>query len=353
MVSKELIDKMKIIYDSLIDLKSKKIYLMRVKSWFAPFEIFDIFEYAEDNVRDMIKNFRESLNSIKENEDIIIWGAGDTGILTLNYLKYINLNNNIILCDSAYEKIKNVGHISVISPNEMLENYNNEKIIIATSASKEIKKILLNNNIDEKNILIANDYDLDNQYFDENIINYSDNEIFIDGGAFDGNTSVIFANHINNRYKKIYCFEPDINNMKLINENKQIMKLDNIQINNIGLWHEKDILKFNADSSGGNISDNGSISINVDSLDNLFRDKNECEWPTFIKMDIEGAELNALRGCSEIIKKKKPKLAISIYHKPEDIIEIPLYIMSLVPEYKLYIRHYTSSLSETVLYACL
>lgn len=68
-------------------------------------------------------------------------------------------------------------------------------------------------------------------------------------------------------------------------------------------------------------------------------------------MDIEGAELAALQGGAETIKRYKPKLAISIYHKPEDIIEIPIYIKSLVPEYKLYIRHYTNMYAETILYA--
>ena len=72
---------------------------------------------------------------------------------------------------------------------------------------------------------------------------------------------------------------------------------------------------------------------------------------TFIKMDIEGAELEALKGSSKIIKKYMPKLAISLYHKKDDILEIPLYIKELVPEYKLYIRHYSNAGVETVLYA--
>ena len=75
------------------------------------------------------------------------------------------------------------------------------------------------------------------------------------------------------------------------------------------------------------------------------------EEVTFIKMDIEGAELKALKGAKNIILRDKPKLAISIYHKPEDIVEIPLFIKELVPEYKLYIRHYSNDSIETVLYA--
>lgn len=72
---------------------------------------------------------------------------------------------------------------------------------------------------------------------------------------------------------------------------------------------------------------------------------------SFIKMDIEGADLEALKGCQNTIRRYHPKLAISVYHKPEDIIEIPCYIKELVPEYRLYLRHYGNGDTETVLYA--
>lgn len=68
-------------------------------------------------------------------------------------------------------------------------------------------------------------------------------------------------------------------------------------------------------------------------------------------MDVEGAELIALKGAEQTIKKYKPKLAISIYHKPNDLWEIPLLIKSWVPEYKIYIRHYNVVSSETIMYA--
>jgi hypothetical protein len=74
----------------------------------------------------------------------------------------------------------------------------------------------------------------------------------------------------------------------------------------------------------------------------------------FIKMDIEGSELEALKGAKNTIKNQKPRLAISVYHKPEDIFEIPLYLKELVPAYKFYLRHdCLVNLTETVLYAML
>ena len=84
-------------------------------------------------------------------------------------------------------------------------------------------------------------------------------------------------------------------------------------------------------------------------LDTYCREKDII--PTYIKMDIEGAEMEALLGAQGNIKNNKPKLAICLYHKPEDIIEIPHIILSINPDYKLAIRHYTTCNWETVLYA--
>lgn len=68
-------------------------------------------------------------------------------------------------------------------------------------------------------------------------------------------------------------------------------------------------------------------------------------------MDIEGAEMEALKGAENILKRDKPKLAICLYHKREDMWEIPYLIKSIKPEYKFFIRHYSNYEGETVLYA--
>lgn len=88
-------------------------------------------------------------------------------------------------------------------------------------------------------------------------------------------------------------------------------------------------------------------AIPVVALDDVCKD----EAVTFIKMDIEGSERNALLGSERTIARCKPKLAISIYHKPEDVWELPELILRMNPEYALYVRHYSLTAEDTVLYA--
>ena len=90
-----------------------------------------------------------------------------------------------------------------------------------------------------------------------------------------------------------------------------------------------------------------NYDIEVTDLDSVVKD----EKVTFIKMDIEGAEEKALLGARHIITEQKPKLAICVYHKPEDIIELPALILEMRPDYKIAFRHYSLRGTETVMYA--
>lgn len=121
-----------------------------------------------------------------------------------------------------------------------------------------------------------------------------------------------------------------------------------LYLHHAGLWSEKSTLHFAERGSGSSCITEKETGVSIDtvSLDQCVSDK-----VTFIKMDIEGAELEALKGNRKIIQRYRPKLAICIYHKKEDLIDIPMYIKELVPDYKLYVRHYSHGITETVLYA--
>jgi FkbM family methyltransferase len=172
-------------------------------------------------------------------------------------------------------------------------------------------------------------------------------EVFVDCGCFDGNNSIEFKNWCcnNNREGYVYAFEPDpINIMNIENKlNEEDVKHTVIAK---GVWNEKDILKFNCGGVGSCIDKDGKIEIEVDSIDNIVKSE-----VTFIKMDIEGAEYKAIQGARKTIEKYHPKLAVCVYHKPEDIWELPLLIHEVNPEYKMFLRHYSFAANETVLYA--
>lgn len=174
------------------------------------------------------------------------------------------------------------------------------------------------------------------------------NEVYIDGGAFVGDTILDLAAFWGKNWKKVYSWEPDEANREQLIKMCRTQKYQNVEVIPYGLWSEKTELHFNQRGNDvSRISERGSVVIPVDTIDNVcWNDR-----ATFIKMDIEGSEMEALRGAEGIIRRDKPRLAISIYHKPEDYFEIPFLIREMVPEYKLYIRHHKPSKNDTVLYA--
>jgi len=167
-------------------------------------------------------------------------------------------------------------------------------------------------------------------------------ESFVDVGGFDGFTSKQFIAHCPG-YKSINVFEPEPANFGKCIENLSAYR--NIKIHNVGLSNEKANLKIDVMGSGSNVSESGTVDINVDTLDSILNDV-----PTFIKMDIEGGELAALKGSYNLIKKHHPKLAISVYHKPGDFWRIPEFILSIRSDYSIYMRHYTECIYETVMF---
>jgi len=150
-------------------------------------------------------------------------------------------------------------------------------------------------------------------------------------------------------FKKLYAFEPDVDNFKKCLKRMETEHLPEIVMLPYGTWSSNTELHFNATASAcSNICGESGTLIKTAAIDDIVADGDKI---TFIKMDVEGAELESLKGAQKIIKRDKPKLAICIYHKPEDMVTLPLYIRSLVPEYKFYLRSYSNGENEVVLYA--
>ncbi|MCR4923246.1 MAG: FkbM family methyltransferase [Lachnospiraceae bacterium] len=195
---------------------------------------------------------------------------------------------------------------------------------------------------------LTKEYDKD-QYFQDDIFRYSDNEVFVDCGAFQGENIRDFINALKKQgistYKKIIAMEPDRENLKVLRENTA--SYDNIFVCEKGAWNETTELCFSEGGSASAVCEEGKLKIGVTAIDDI----EEARDTSFIKMDIEGSELQALKGAKRVISENKPKLAICIYHKREDLLEISDYILKLRPDYRIYIRNHSPYAIETVLYA--
>lgn len=183
------------------------------------------------------------------------------------------------------------------------------------------------------------------EYFDEKVV-LTENEVFIDCGGFDGDSALQFVKQCNGKYQDIIIFEPELSKKAAIEKN---MGDNRYQLYSLGVWSKNTKLCFKAlGTSSSHVSEGkGGYVIETAALDETVYDRK----PTYIKMDIEGAEQEALKGCRKIIQTYKPKLAVCIYHKPDDLYKIPIMIKEMNPEYKLYVRQYANAWFDTVLYA--
>ena len=194
------------------------------------------------------------------------------------------------------------------------------------------------------------------QYRYKDIIRAERGDVVIDAGACWGDSTLYFANRVGED-GKVYSFEfiPAninimLNNLKMNNNMKDIIHL----IRN-PLWDEDNTMMYYRDYGPASRVSlepiepcNGTV---VTKTIDTFCAESECASLDFIKMDIEGAEPNALEGAIESIKKYKPKLAIASYHSIDDFINIPIWIEDLDIDYNIYIDHFTIHWEETVVFA--
>ena len=143
-------------------------------------------------------------------------------------------------------------------------------------------------------------------------------------------------------FKKIYLIEP--NKLHINIALREFGNIENIEFINCGLGSKK-ILNNGLDSNIQNNCNHNYQGENIDTIDNIVKDKLD-----FLKLDIEGAEQDAIDGAKNTIKRYTPILAICIYHKAEDWYKIPQKILEINSNYKIYIRHYMEGIYETVMY---
>ena len=330
------------IYSRLMDQKSKDIYKSRLL-YSLTGDYDEICKIVADT--EPAREFRCRVN-MADGEPVLLWGTGFWGnwlvksFPDMNWVGYVD--------NKPHNSVMN--GLPVYQSMDFLLEYKNSVIVIATTFfHNEIYHQLLSAGISRDRIIDAGKMMLDlfdAQYFDLPYLNHDDEEVFVDAGCFDGLTVRNFIRWSGGNYKEIFSFEPD---EKCFGECRETLRdVRNLTIENIGLWSREDVLCFHGTgTSDSKIDTDGEMQIKVGKLDDIAYDKKI----SFIKMDIEGAEKEAILGAENIIRIQKPKMAVSIYHKREDIWELPKLLLEMNPESRFYLRHYSFRDAETVLYA--
>ena len=188
------------------------------------------------------------------------------------------------------------------------------------------------------------------QYLLEGICEPEKGDVVLSVGAFYGETSIWFSERVGD-FGKVYAFEAVARNAWVAECNCRRNGIKNILVENSCLWSAEQSVYVEQDDAASRVSENTEgTEMKAITLD-TYCEKNRISKVDYIKMDIEGAEYEALLGTENVIRKNKPKLAICVYHSAEDFIRIPQKIKEYVPEYRLYLSHKNEDLNETVVFA--
>lgn len=350
-----------------------------------------------------LADFWDSLIDIKGNK-FYIWGAGNTSSLNLEGLKRENSFSIEGYIDSNINKQgKEFGNKKIISPDEYYNKADNPVLINTTNKEvfrqicsnvsdlggkyysydslvfsrhkKEIEEVydLLEDDLSKDTYLCMLNARVNCDQPDESIVDdrqyfclrdfliRDPKEVFVDVGAYVGDSTEEYIFRRAGVFDHIYTFEPDSNNYDALSVRLKRLKSEwNIDDSRIGTFkmavgdrESEAVFETNIGNFGlgskiiPENNEDGLPKISVTTLDSFFGKKKV----SYIKADIESFEYNMLMGGKKVIEMQKPKLAVCIYHNPTDMYSIPLLVKRLNPDYKIKIRQHAYNLDETVLYA--
>ena len=346
------------------DIRNKKIILygagidgIKVLAELENYQVeviafFDIRADLLKNIKD-IPVFKPDYNIVTENEKAHI-----PVILTVKPFKKVN--------DEIIKTLLEHGYKNIIKATDMFDFYSFTKKDISefdriNSSIIECAQLLE----DEESYKIykgfiashaTRQYDTfstptqNTKYFDSDFGENKGFQRYIDCGAFDGDT-LRDLNQLKGKVEKVALFESDMSTfkelLKMIGNDSQIYA-EEMSLYPCGVW--SDTVKLRANNGmelNSHISDDGDDIIQCVAIDQVLKGFN----PTFVKIDVEGAEYQALTGARNTITENKPDIVISLYHDLRDIWELPLFIKSWDLGYKFYIRVYGKGGNATMLYA--
>lgn len=376
--------KAKSLYDILEDDQSKQIFLARLMVDFerSPENFQKLASYYVsppyghrfllsisdlDILHELDATVQTIIQLNESDKKVVIYGTAVWGRqlairlyeIGSDFYSFVDRNYELYQ-DGLYQK-------KVYSPQWLIENKNDVYVIVAAANAfgsyDSIECFLTSNGFPSERIISTLDglnhavkysgYS-SQQYFDFMEL-YQKGTAFIDCGGYDGNTSIQFAKNCNNEYSKIIMFEPDAGNAIICRQAQKAHCLHDFELIQAGCSDEDGEILFESGLQGmSHFAYSNNENKHTEKIETLRIDSVASDIKVgFIKMDIEGAEMRALEGARETIRRDKPLLALCVYHKPGDTLEFMDYLRELVPEYRFWLRHYAEDASETVLYAAI
>lgn len=281
--------------------------------------------------QEIFKNIKSSFDKISE----------QTKLSLEDYFNRFNYWGKLDLNSQNYEQLMN----KAASFSDHIKDYEWLYNKLKDYRSKKLLFAIMNNWYKYDFITLSSSHESNfSHYFDLDLINSCDNEVFVDLGVYNGDTIIDFIRtYGKNSYKTIYGYE--ITKEVFEKAKNRLSYYNNIILKNKAILDEEKIVYVSeneSDSSANSIGKNGDKTISSTTLDNDIKEK-----VTIIKMDIEGSEQKALLGCKKHIINAHPKLLLSVYHNNEDIWKIPKMIEEICPGYNFYLRSHGGSIYPT------
>jgi len=279
-------------------------------------------------------------------DSIILWTSSGSPLEVKNFLDTNDYTHISYLAFYKYSSLNLAPPPFILDFKDDYKNniskYKEVFDLLNDNKSKEVFTKIINFKISfDYNFMQGFTNNFDEQYFDEDLIPDIKNIVFLDGGGYVGDT---LPNIIKNfpSYKKIYLIEP--NHLHINIAKRNFLDYKNIKFIECGLSNKK-VIKEESNTNTNNCNHDYEAQ-NLNTIDNIIG-KNKVD---FIKLDIEGAEQDALNGAIKTIKEQSPILAICVYHKAQDWYKVPKIVLNINSNYDIYLRHYMEGIYETVMY---
>jgi len=213
--------------------------------------------------------------------------------------------------------------------------------LLADRKSREVLSGVINYKLSGKlNYLFDIETSVEDNYA---LLDLGPDESYVDLGAYNGDTIELFLNCAGGDCKSIIAMEPEKRNFRKLSNYCEGLNMENVFLYNMAASSGPAVLEFQKGSGRGGQANTGkTIEIPADSVDNIIAklaEEGRDIHPTFIKMDLEGMEEEALKGAENTIKNDKPKMLVSAYHRNSDLFNLPKKVLAMNPSYKVYLRH--------------